>query len=362
MKKLHSIQVLRALAALVVAMFHVQTSFSEDFGTGGFWQDYLFAFGAVGVHIFFVISGLVMVLTTVNAEYAPGRFIKRRFLRIYPIYWICAAIYFAVYWLLGRPYDLAWPELLGSLLLLPEYSAKIIGPGWTLAYEMYFYLMFAAFMSLTLVGLSFEKALLALAATFFLLIGAGTVFGVEGANLHLITNPLLLEFISGMLIGWLIARGKIPNIGLPAIILALVAYACAIAIGYDVTSRVITMGVGSFLLVLGAVAWERHHGAGKAMQYLSRFGDGSYALYLIHIIVIAIFLRLAIELEVQYTLSPVLMALLLTPLLIWLGQLIHYRMEIPVMLWLKRLLDGGDNIGVDRRAVPPVERGQLPPT
>ena len=337
-KKLHSIQVLRAVAAVLVALFHVQMSFSSDFGTGGPRQDYLFAFGAVGVHIFFVISGLVMVLTTANTDYSPRKFITRRLLRIYPIYWICAAIYLVVFWLLGQPHQLSVWQVLGSLLLLPEYSASIIGPGWTLAYEMYFYLMFAAFMSLTLYGLSVEKALLALTATFFVLIAMRGVFSIEDQTLNLVTNPLLIEFLSGMFIGWLIARGKVPNVGPPAVIAGITTYAGAIAIGYDVTSRVITMGIGSFLIVFGAVAWEVHRGANRPVEYLSRFGDGSYALYLIHIVVIVVVLQIVTAFGIGSTLPPVAMAFVLAPLLIWLGQVIHYRLEIPVMLYLKNRL------------------------
>ena len=356
-KKLHSIQVLRAVAALLVALFHVQMSFSSDFGTGNPTQDYLFAFGAVGVHIFFVISGLVMVLTTANAKYSPRKFISRRLLRIYPIYWICAAIYFAVYWLIGQPYTLTAWETIGSLMLLPAHSAAIIGPGWTLAYEMYFYLMFAMFMSLTLLGWSMEKALLALSATFFVLIGSRAIFDIDDQTLSVMTNPLLLEFLSGMLIGWLIARGKVPNIGWLAMIAGVLAYAGAIAIGYDITTRVLTMGIGSFLLVLGAVAWEIHRGANRTIEYLSRFGDGSYALYLIHIIVIAVALHIATLLGIGQSLPPIAMAVALVPLLVWLGQVIHHKLEIPVMLFLKDKLEA---LGPVNRQPRPAERGTLP--
>jgi exopolysaccharide production protein ExoZ len=333
--KLHSVQILRAAAALLVALFHAQAGFSKEFGTGSATQDYLFAFGAVGVHIFFVISGLVMVVTTAKAQFSPGSFIWRRLLRIYPIYWICAAIYVVVYWLLGAPYQLGAGEILGSLLLLPNEASLIIGPGWTLAYEMYFYLVFALFMSLTLLGISFGKALIALAATFLVLMGSRLFFDFGSYTLNLMTNPLLVEFMAGTLIGWLFVRDRIAASAGWAFPAGIAAYGAAIAIGYDNASHVVTMGIGSVLLVLGAVAFEKHHGLAPSFEAFSRFGDGSYALYLIHNVVIYFALRLAAFAEVGSSVSPIVMAFALSPLLVWLGQRLHYRIEIPIMLFLK---------------------------
>ena len=117
------------------------------------------------------------------------------------------------------------------------------------------------------------------------------------------------------------------------------------------------MGIGRFQLVLGTVAWELHRGANRTVEYLSRFGDGSYALYLIHIVEIAVVLHVVVALGIARSLSPIAMAFVLAPFLVWLGQVIYFRLEIPVMLFLKDRLEA---LGPVNRQAYPAERGTLP--
>ena len=51
--------------------------------------------------------------------------------------------YLAAHQLLDRPYHLSLAEIGLASLLFPGYSAMVIGPGWTLSFEMYLYLCFA---------------------------------------------------------------------------------------------------------------------------------------------------------------------------------------------------------------------------
>ena len=74
---LWSIQYLRALAALGVIVFHALDGTGEDF-----------EFGAIGIHLFFVISGFLMWTTTCNRDADIGHFVESRLKRIVPIYWI----------------------------------------------------------------------------------------------------------------------------------------------------------------------------------------------------------------------------------------------------------------------------------
>ena len=148
----HSIQLLRALAALLVVLFHTHTAFSEagsDLLFGD--EEYVFAFGAVGVHIFFVISGFIMIVTSrFEPSFQPFEFMRRRLLRIYPVYWICAALYLAFHTFIGELYDISVGQVAGALVLWPGHASSVIGPAWTLAYEMFFYLSFALAMALGL--------------------------------------------------------------------------------------------------------------------------------------------------------------------------------------------------------------------
>ena len=64
--------------------------------------DHAFYVGASGVHVFFVISGFVMVYTTFRSGLTAGAFLSRRLIRIYPIYWLVAACYLVAHYWLGR--------------------------------------------------------------------------------------------------------------------------------------------------------------------------------------------------------------------------------------------------------------------
>ena len=77
MRRLASIQILRAAAALSVALFHACQ-----------WSQIDFAVGAAGVDVFFVISGFVLWTACETRPITPGAFLLARAQRILPLYWI----------------------------------------------------------------------------------------------------------------------------------------------------------------------------------------------------------------------------------------------------------------------------------
>jgi hypothetical protein len=116
-------------------------------------------YGEIGVDVFFVISGFVMAPVTHGLP--PGvrsarSFMAARFARVVPLYWIPTALFIAlVAFVPGVPdaFDharvSAW-HTLSSFLFLPSISwtgiaAPVLGVGWTLNYEMWFYAVFAVF-------------------------------------------------------------------------------------------------------------------------------------------------------------------------------------------------------------------------
>lgn len=335
----HSVQALRAVAAAVVAVYHSQITFQRAIETAPAYDTYLFRFGAVGVHIFFVISGFVMVATTAGKPYSPVAFLRRRLVRIYPIYWICAAIYVAIYILFGTPLSMRPDQWVAALLLTPPGAGAIIGPGWTLAFEMYFYLCFAAAMSIPLIfpAVSQAKANVLLAGAFLACI-AMRPFVSPGSNLWLntATNPLLLEFLAGTAIGWLVHTGRLPaRMGVYLVAAGLALFGMFILIDYDLTTRVITMGIGSVLLVAGAIAMELQRGVGPVVRWIGRLGDSSYALYLIHIGVLAVLIRLATASGWEDVAPPWVIALCLLPILVAIGELLHRGIERPLLAVLR---------------------------
>ena len=121
---------------------------SKTIFADGFWL-----FGQAGVDIFFVISGFIMWVTTHDRPTTPLRFMTNRIVRIVPLYWLItlavAAMAFAVPSLF-RGVVLTPEHVIKSLLFIPHYYPgmptrvwPLLLPGWTLNYEMVFYLVFA---------------------------------------------------------------------------------------------------------------------------------------------------------------------------------------------------------------------------
>src|SRR5438876_1283510 len=157
---LEGIQILRAVAALLV-VFHHALEESRAAIPGPKSPDWLTTFGAAGVDIFFVISGFIMLYVSFPAggpPASPQSFLFSRITRIYPLYWICLATIIALKSVVRSSSLPGDPNVfLGSILLLPG-DYMILGPAWTLVYEMYFYIIFAA-------TLIFGKPLISLVAT-----------------------------------------------------------------------------------------------------------------------------------------------------------------------------------------------------
>lgn len=272
MGRLYSIQGLRGLAALGVVIFHV-----------GQWAHLDLHSGAAGVDLFFVISGVIMWLVT-DREKEPVQFLKRRALRIVPLYWLItlAAVGLALVFPL-----VAWdvqPDLghvLKSLAFIPHYSPRglpfpALAQGWTLNYEVLFYGLFALALLLPR-----RQQFLALTTAF----GGIAIVGVANPPLYMvIANFLLLEFSAGMLLarawkakafpgGW---WGLLP-IALGIVVLVLVR---DVGNGFDPANwRSLAWGLPATAIVGGALSLEA---AGKwpRWAWLERLGDASYAIYL----------------------------------------------------------------------------------
>src|ERR1700712_4769723 len=148
---LPSIQWLRAVAAIMVAIDHA-TYFSDLINqqSGQALRTFLgFSNWSFGIHIFFVVSGFIMIHTTHNfGETAAWRhFLMRRVIRVVPLYWLLTTV--IVVGVLVSPHSLEiatdkFQYILRSYLFIPALRSEgdlrpILGQGWTLNYEMFFY-------------------------------------------------------------------------------------------------------------------------------------------------------------------------------------------------------------------------------
>jgi peptidoglycan/LPS O-acetylase OafA/YrhL len=108
-------------------------------------------FGSVGVFVFFTISGYIMLHTCMNnfanVKFAI-QFIIRRIVRIAPLYYIGTLLILMI--MVFDKNELNITFMLKSILFVPYYNFSegggfypILGVGWTLNFEMFFYSIFA---------------------------------------------------------------------------------------------------------------------------------------------------------------------------------------------------------------------------
>ncbi|WP_232630426.1 acyltransferase family protein [Methylobacterium sp. Leaf118] len=279
-----SLQHLRAVAALLVVAYHMHHSL-QKLGYDGGWPDWT----QRGVDVFFVISGVVMWLTTRGRPIGPLAFYRRRILRIVPLYYILTTL--VVLTLVAVPAAVQSGRfdglhILGSYLFLPV-QHPVLGtpvpalvPGWTLNCEMVFYAVFG----LTLLlreGLRIPATLTVLA----LIVLAGAQAPADSAAAALYGSSIMLEFGLGLALGAFIGGGR----SLPApyawASLGLGTLALALAVAPE-APRFLTAGLPACAIVGGALSLERR-GRMPTLPPLLLLGDASYALYLSHGIVLS---------------------------------------------------------------------------
>ncbi len=289
---LGNIQALRGIAAVAVVLAHLggPDGFESRWLAGGYdWLAFTHGPGQAGVDLFFVISGLIMVVTTQHRVPGPAsarEFLRRRVVRIYPIYWVATLPVLALFLVSPGAVNSSAenpPDVLASLLLLPQSGLPLLMVGWTLTFEMYFYLVFALVLLLPRAG-----RLPALAAWGVLTLALAAAFAGSGNPwLGTIGAPIVLEFLFGAAVGALVVRKKFvaPLLCTTA---GLVGTATALGLGDfpGTWYRALPVGLCLAVTVYGVVGLEGRWRL-TAPAWLQKLGDASYSLYLWHVLVLS---------------------------------------------------------------------------
>lgn len=277
---LKNLQSLRALAAYLVVLLHC-APLLEAIGV----EPGAVKFGNAGVHLFFVISGFIIVHTT-----APGAsasvFLAKRVTRVAPLYWLVTFFVFGL--------ALAAPSLFGatradpvallkSLFFIPFEKANglmmpLVFVGWTLNYEMLFYLLFAGGLMAGRRGVWLVAAALAGLAALHPLAPRGVA--------RFYTDPIILEFAGGMMLGLAYRRFAEWRVDVPALVPIVAGLALMVAAQtfWPQLDLVVAYGGPSTLIVGGALLAEKR---GQALQapLIQTLGAASYSIYLSHFFV-----------------------------------------------------------------------------
>jgi exopolysaccharide production protein ExoZ len=347
---IYNLQILRALAAYLVFLTH------SGLYVGLFLpRPDLLAFGASGVDVFFVLSGFIMFVSTGGRGESPGAFLRRRASRVVPVYWL-VTIGLALLALAGlKPIGIVdfRPEyLLQSLLFLPFSRGGYIEPlnsvGWTLNYEMFFYVVFAGLLLVPTLG----RRALAAGAVFLALILLGLV-PVPGLYWAYYTKPIVIEFAAGIGLGYAYLRLGTPPAGFPVRRAAGAAFVAAAllvlggqfvadvnGIGPELTGFVRPLVWGSAsVLVVGAMLLLERGGITLRSRWLLSQGNASYSFYLIHNLLLHTAAKIAAILVAPGLGRAALIFLIAFTASAAVGELLFRCVETPVIAALRRRFD-----------------------
>lgn len=321
------IQIMRFVAATMVVYSH-HTLYVRERIDRSYDVSLL---GPAGVALFFMISGLVMVISSrkLTRDWAGAReFMVRRLLRIVPLYWVATALKIGVAILLPQmvihnTFDPIYA--LKSLLFIPVFSpagtvTPILGVGWSLVHEMYFYLLYAAAM---IIG---GRVALWSAMAVVSVILYGQYHTVDSAPSLMATNTVNGYFVIGILMAMAMTNQKKPQLW-SIVLAASLAGVGFLTIFNDRTLLPFIVQPWAFLPGAAIMVFHKVIIRGVA-KWLVRLGDSSYALYLFHTFygtpLILAFHHLApdVALQVKVVISTVVS--------IAIGHLCHLWIERPL--------------------------------
>jgi peptidoglycan/LPS O-acetylase OafA/YrhL len=137
------LDLLRFFAACSVMLFHFTFRGPAD----GCWPASFPVFGQIsrygylGVHVFFILSGFVILLTAYEKN-AVG-FTVARIIRLYPAYWICVTLTALALLVAGNQQHISLQQYFANLTMAHGYFGirDVSGVYWTLAVELKFYFL-----------------------------------------------------------------------------------------------------------------------------------------------------------------------------------------------------------------------------
>lgn len=269
------------------------TSFQQHFR-------YLQNFGAIGVDIFFVISGFIISYIS-GRESGPAAakdFMVRRWIRVVPAYYVASALLFCLFLMSGH-FEVKAPQIIKTLTILPIFDhgpyfwSPVLVIGWTLSFEILFYILNALLIGFAVIRK--DLYLITIITGLFLL---GLLVHTDNKQLTFLTSPMIMEFAFGVVIAMVYKRSVNvpPLLSLIMIFTGMLMFVKLIVFGYgevsevlfvlankSVEQRLILWGIPSVVFCAGLIWLEK---AKPERIVKSRFllllGDASYSIYLAH--------------------------------------------------------------------------------
>ena len=339
-RTIQGLQILRGVAALAVLCHHILEE-SRALPLISELPNSLILVGACGVDIFFVISGFIMLYTNKERVGQAGEglsFIFNRLLRIAPLYWLTTFSFVAAKIAgLYQHKAITLSSLIAPLLFV-ETGHNIVGVGWTLNYEMYFYLIFAC----CLVHTKSIRGLMYCASA---AIVVGVVVG-KIAGQPFLGNRIAIEFSFGIGLAFVFTKVKTTRglslsmlaVGTAGMIFFSTISPHTATAGLDESWRFFAWGLPAACLVFCSL----HYSSVVSLpaRIFLFLGDTSYSLYLTHSLVMTAFARL-LKMGVFQNLNPLFLVILALAASLILGMLTYLLVERPIERFAKARLHVG---------------------
>lgn len=327
------VQYVRGIAACLVVIAHLPTilGLPEQFGADPY--GFFLYKGAVGVDLFFVVSGFIITVVTLKkGTLAPGinifDYAVKRIARILPFLWVCVIVYALVRFLGTGKYDIG-PSL-ATMFLWPlgELRPNV---AWTLRHEALFYIVFA----ISFLGKAKRPYILALWCLSPLLYSLITIpEGAQDTVLHelasFIFSPNNLTFGCGVLLG--VAYQCIPSFRQsplhspwPIMLLMVASYVALFALFNEFASPSVIMLASLAVLI----SLRLPASSGKLAKLGHILGDASYSIYLTHSLVLLVAGSAWISIFGKQFYHAALISLPLIAVVA--GVLVHYCVERPLV-------------------------------
>jgi exopolysaccharide production protein ExoZ len=332
------LQLMRFVAAGLVLATHITFYYHERVDRSvPVWEP-----GGVGVPLFFMISGIVMVVASRGLpEGIEGArsFFVRRIIRIVPLWWLALSIKIAI--ALARPdvvnhNHFQLDHAVKSFLFIPYFTGDqavvpLHGVGWTLLHEMYFYVLFSLALWLRIqptlwvsVGIAGMCAL-------------GSFVHIDAAWWKVATHPANLHFVLGMALAHALLS---PSWGGPkrhALAAALLLVAIALCLP-PISAKVHFM-YPVLLFFASATLWLAQVAVPKPLHWMVTLGDSSYSLYLFHPFIapalVLLIARLVPQMDALWQMAMVFIGTAM------LSHVLHLVAEVPIVRYARRKLSDG---------------------
>ncbi len=320
-QKINSIQALRGIACLFVILTHIE----------------FIGIGAFGVELFFCISGFIMMYSTKKKE--QPHFLVKRLIRIIPLYYFITIITLLAILFVPSMFQevhFEWSYFFKSLCFIPfditgQYTIQpLMRIGWTVNYEILFYLVFFCAMKINHKHRGIIASLLIILFTYI-----HKIISFNNIPLYFYTNPIILEFVIGILIYYIyqflqkkkdyFLSHSYLSIILILLIVSTFLYLCTLGVHAEIyeIQRVIHWCIPCAIIFLSSLLLEFYY---QPPKFLIQLGNISFSVYLMHYYIIQFIGRKVFDFS-SISISSIIGALIGIALSLLVGYITWYFIE-----------------------------------